>query len=122
MKGNQHSCIINHASEMSFEALNKTINAGISQQYDVSRLLLAVGISKKCLRLSQKLFFINFDPTFNDQKVSIRKNYVIILCLKLNCASNEIKIILYFFRSIKFSLMKCRFFPVFEIQSSLAVF
>jgi hypothetical protein len=60
---------------------------------------------------------MNFDPLFNGKKLSIYKKQINKVYVELNSASNNNKIILYFFKYRKFSLRTGQFFGFFETQS-----
>jgi uncharacterized HAD superfamily protein len=65
-----------------------------------------------------QIFFsdIYFNAILNSQKVGIRTIYINKAYVKLNCESNGVNIILYFFKSKEFSLVQSRFFCFLKIQ------
>jgi hypothetical protein len=71
----------------------------------ISLFLLTVGDLKIFLMLSQvpkKNFGIDFNPIFNNKDLSIYKNQINKVCVKLIFTSNDVKINAYFIESMKF--------------------
>jgi hypothetical protein len=88
---------MNYASKMSLISLKTDINM---YHYEKFQFLLVVGVwilsTEENLEPNKKIG-INFDPIFNDKKLSINGKNINNICEVLNCASNSKKNILYFF-------------------------
>jgi hypothetical protein len=64
--------------------------------------LAVVYLKKMASSESQKKIDLDFTPIFNYNKLSTRKQDLSKVCTKSNCASNGVKIILYFSHSWNF--------------------
>lgn len=51
-------------------------------------------------------FVICFNPFLNNQRLLIYKKQTNEVCIKLNCASNNVRIVLHFNKSLEMYLMK----------------
>jgi hypothetical protein len=65
---------------------------------------------------------MSFNSIFSEEKVQIDKNCVNTVYVKLNYASNGVKIIYYFLQSMNFSLPISHFLFFLEKQSELEYF
>jgi hypothetical protein len=65
---------------------------------------------------SRKFFDLTFDPIFNYNNLSIHKNRINRVYVKLNGTSNGVKVIYYLFQSMGFFLVKSQLLEFLGIQ------